>query len=90
MVGAEVVRLTRYGSDNGAVIDDVINADFVARALATLDTDQRTAIVETYLRDRPYAEVAAEMGSSQSTIRSRVYHGLRALRATVDRTEMTW
>lgn len=71
-----------------SAIEDVIRADEVARALAGLSADQRSAIVETYLRDRTYAEVAAEQQISQSTLRSRVFHGLRALRAAVDGTEV--
>ena len=75
-------------SDSEAAVDDVIRADLVARALVHLSFDQRTAIVETYLRDRTYADVASDLGVSESTLRSRVFHGLRALRATMDRMEV--
>lgn len=61
-------------------VDQVLAADAVVRGLATIGPDQRVAIVETYLRDRPYDDVAAELGVSASTLRSRVFHGLRALR----------
>ena len=64
-------------------VDDVLRADAVARALQTLSHDHRVAIVETYLRDRPYDEVAAELGVPASTVRSRVFHGLRAMRGTM-------
>jgi RNA polymerase sigma-70 factor (ECF subfamily) len=64
-------------SDHGAALADV---DLVSRALALISHDHRTAIVETYLRDRSYADVAAELGVSVSTLRSRVFHGLRQLR----------
>lgn len=64
-------------SDRTAAVAD---ADLITRALGLISHDQRTAIVETYLRDRPYAEVAAELGVSVSTLRSRVFHGLRQLR----------
>ena len=74
--------------ESNAAVDDVIRADLVARALVQLSLEQRTAIVETYLRDRPYADVAAEIGVSQSTLRSRVFHGLRAMRATMERMEV--
>jgi RNA polymerase sigma-70 factor (ECF subfamily) len=52
-------------------------------ALATIGPDQRTALVETYLRDRPYAEVAAELGIPVGTLRTRVYYGLRRLREAI-------
>lgn len=56
------------------------DADLVTRALGLISHDHRTAIIETYLRDRSYDEVAAELGVSVSTLRSRVFHGLRHLR----------
>jgi RNA polymerase sigma-70 factor (ECF subfamily) len=49
-------------------------------ALAAIGPDQRTAVVETFLRDRPYAEVAAELGIPVGTLRTRIYYGLRRLR----------
>lgn len=61
-------------------VDRVLAADAVVRALAEIGADQRVAIVETYLRDRPYDDVAADLGVAASTVRSRVFHGLRALR----------
>ena len=39
---------------------------------------------ETYLRGRPYAEVASELGVPEGTIKSRVYYGLRALRNALE------
>jgi RNA polymerase sigma-70 factor (ECF subfamily) len=41
-------------------------------------------LVETYLRGRPYAEVAMELGVPEGTIKSRVYYGLRALRNALE------
>jgi RNA polymerase sigma-70 factor (ECF subfamily) len=64
-------------SDQTAIVAD---ADLITRAMGLISHDHRTAIVETYLRDRPYAEVAAELDVSVSTLRSRVFHGLRQLR----------
>lgn len=61
----------------------VADADLITRALARISADQRTAIVETYLRDRSYDEVAAELGISVSTLRSRVFYGLKQLRRTM-------
>ncbi|MET0951888.1 MAG: RNA polymerase sigma factor [Aeromicrobium sp.] len=64
---------------SGAVAD----ADLITRAMGHLSDDHRTAIVETYLRDRAYDEVAAELGVSVSTLRSRVFYGLKQLRHTM-------
>jgi RNA polymerase sigma-70 factor (ECF subfamily) len=62
----------------------VVDADLVTRALSLISHDHRTAIVETYLRDRSYADVAADLDVPVSTVRSRVFHGLRQLRHAMD------
>ncbi|GAA4746928.1 sigma-70 family RNA polymerase sigma factor [Actinomycetospora chibensis] len=46
--------------------------------------DQRSAIVETSVRGRPYAEVAEEQGVPIGTLRSRVFYGLKNLRQIMD------
>lgn len=61
----------------------VVDTDLVTWGLGLISDDHRVAIVETYLRDRPYVEVAAELDISVSTLRSRVFHGLRHLRRTM-------
>ena len=64
--------------------DDLVTAWFVEEALGRLGGDQRTAIVETSLRGRPYAEVALELDVAVGTLRSRVFYGLRNLRSIMD------
>ncbi len=56
----------------------------VEEALRRLSAEHRAVLVETHLRDRPYAEVAAELGLPVGTVRSRVFYGLRALRVALD------
>jgi RNA polymerase sigma-70 factor (ECF subfamily) len=53
-------------------------------ALTGIGADQRRAIVETILRDRPPAEVAAELGIPAGTVRTRVHYGLRQLRGLLE------
>ncbi|MCM0622326.1 sigma-70 family RNA polymerase sigma factor [Nocardioides bruguierae] len=53
-------------------------------ALRRVAEHHRTAIVETHLRERPYDEVAGELGVPVGTLRSRVFYGLKALRAAMD------
>lgn len=62
----------------------VVDRDLVTRALGLVSHDHRTALVETFLRDRSYEDVAAELGVPVSTLRSRVFHGLRQLRRAVE------
>jgi len=61
----------------------------VDEALERIGEEPRTALRETYLRDRPYAEVAAELGIPVGTLRSRVFYGLKALRSVLDEMEVT-
>jgi len=56
----------------------------VEEALRRIGEQHRRVLVETYLRGRPYAEVAAELGVPEGTIKSRVYYGLRALRNALE------
>ena len=53
-------------------------------ALARLPDDHRTAVVETILLDRPYGDVAAELGVPVGTVRSRAYYALRRMRRTLE------
>ena len=40
--------------------------------------------MQTHLRGRPHAEVAAELGIPVGTLRSRVFYGLKALRLAME------
>ena len=53
-------------------------------ALAGLHDDHRTAVVETILLDRPYEDVAAELGVPVGTLRSRAYYALRRMRRMLE------
>ena len=61
----------------------------IEEALRHIGPHHRHAIVETYLRDRPCAEVAAEAGVPVGTMRSRLYYGLKALRLVLEEREWT-
>jgi RNA polymerase sigma-70 factor, ECF subfamily len=58
-------------------------------ALRHIGPHHRHAIVETYYRDRPCAEVAAEAGVPVGTMRSRLYYGLKALRLVLEQRQWT-
>jgi RNA polymerase sigma-70 factor, ECF subfamily len=60
----------------------------VEEGLRRLGEDHRRVLLETYYRARPYAEVAAELGIPEGTVKSRVYYALRALRLALE--EMGW
>ncbi|MFI9825244.1 sigma-70 family RNA polymerase sigma factor [Streptomyces sp. NPDC052013] len=52
----------------------------VSDALDSLKPTHRTALVETYLKGRTMTQAAAHLGVATSTLKSRVFHGLHALR----------
>jgi RNA polymerase sigma-70 factor, ECF subfamily len=69
--------------------DALLRGWVVEEALRRIGAEHRHAIVETYLRDRPYAEVARELGIPVPTLRTRVFYALKALRKVMDEMEVT-
>ena len=51
--------------------------------VATLPPKQRSAVVQRYILDRPYAEIAEVIGSSEEAARQNVRAGLQRLRQLV-------
>ena len=49
-------------------------------ALARLAPQQRDALILRFVHDLPYVEIARVVATNESTVRSRVFHGLRDLR----------
>jgi RNA polymerase sigma-70 factor, ECF subfamily len=90
-----VIDLGRARAARGEVLDEApeIADEPLERALLSWQVEEalrrigdahRQVIVETYLRGRPYAELAGELGVPEGTIKSRVYYGLRALRNALE------
>ena len=65
-------------------VDRLILRSQLRHALSKLGAHHRDAVVETVLRDRPYAEVAADLGIAPATLRTRVHYGLRRLRCVLE------
>jgi RNA polymerase sigma factor (sigma-70 family) len=63
-------------ADDGPRLDDAA----LLTAVRELPPKQRTAVVQRYLLDRPYAEVAAVVGCSEDAARQNVRAGLQRLR----------
>jgi RNA polymerase sigma-70 factor, ECF subfamily len=91
MVKARVRRppVASGAADENAPADGISDIDLVILrselrdALSSIGAHHRDAVVETVLRDRPYADVAAELGVSPGTLRTRVHYGLRRLRCVL-------
>jgi RNA polymerase sigma-70 factor (ECF subfamily) len=68
---------------------ETVLADWMAEeALRRLSPEHREALLHVHLLGRDYAGVAAELGVPESTLRSRVYYALRAVRLGME--EMGW
>jgi len=65
-------------------IEEVLLTWQVEEALRRIGEQHRRVLLETYYRGRPYAEVAAELGVPEGTVKSRVYYGLRAMRVALE------
>jgi len=56
----------------------------VEEALGRLRPEHREVLLDCYFRDRPRAEVAAELGIPEGTVRSRLFYALKALRVALE------
>jgi RNA polymerase sigma-70 factor (ECF subfamily) len=63
--------------------DRTLAAMVVYEALQNLSPEQREAVLQTYIRDRTVNEVAATLGIPPGTVKSRIYHAVRALRRSL-------
>jgi RNA polymerase sigma-70 factor (ECF subfamily) len=51
----------------------------LTEALRRLTESHREILVAAFIHDRPYREIAAELGIPAGTVKSRVFHALRAM-----------
>jgi RNA polymerase sigma-70 factor, ECF subfamily len=63
--------------------DGVVLREVLVQALAKVSPDHRAVVLRAVLADRPYADVAAELGVPVGTVKSRVFHALRGLRGAL-------
>ncbi|MET0190031.1 MAG: sigma-70 family RNA polymerase sigma factor [Pseudonocardia sediminis] len=81
---AELADNAGSGHTGSAFDDSLVTTWLLEDALGRLGPEQRSAVVETHLRGRPYAEVATEQSVPVGTLRSRVFYGLKNLRQIMD------
>lgn len=66
-----------------ALIDSIGQSARLRRALMALPETQRDAVSAHILHDRPYPDLATELGIPEATIRQRVCRGLARMRTTL-------
>src|SRR5215218_8997101 len=77
-MGMERLELS---DDDIARIERLGEGDEARALMERLAPDQRDAIVAHVIADRPYAEIAGELETSEAVVRKRVSRGLAAMRA---------
>lgn len=70
-----------YDEDIELIHDMADSTDIVAELAEVLAPDQLHALKARVLDERPYADIAAELGCSQTVVRMRVSRALKTLRA---------
>ncbi|QKW53762.1 sigma-70 family RNA polymerase sigma factor [Streptomyces buecherae] len=65
-------------------VDQLLERVQLGEALRRLSPEHREAVVEVYFGGRTCAELGAELGVPASTMRSRLYYGVRALRLILE------
>ncbi|WP_308284292.1 sigma factor-like helix-turn-helix DNA-binding protein [Streptomyces buecherae] len=65
-------------------VDQLLERVQLGEALRRLSPEHREAVVEVYFGGRTCAELGAELGVPASTLRSRLYYGVRALRLILE------
>jgi RNA polymerase sigma factor (sigma-70 family) len=76
-LGIERIELT---DDDIARIERLGERDSVAALVRDLPADQQAAIQAHVIEERPYGEIAVELGTSEAVVRKRVSRGLAAIR----------
>ena len=62
----------------------VVDRDQLERGFRRLSIDHRAVVVHHHYLDMPLQEVADTLGVPAGTVRSRLFHAMRALRAAID------
>jgi RNA polymerase sigma factor (sigma-70 family) len=70
-----------------ALIDAAGESPRLREALSALPAAQRDAIYAHVLQERPYPDVASELGVTEPTVRQRVSRGLARMRTTLEGTQ---
>ena len=76
--------------DGEAVIDEIVarlDGQSALELVQDLPPDQREAITARFVAGHDYAEIAAQMQTSEQVVRKRVSRGLRTLRAKLGGVE---
>ena len=78
-------RLVALDAPNATdALSDVHDRDQLERAFRRLSVEHRAVVVLHYYLDLSISEIAETLGLSPGTVKSRVHHAMRGLRAAID------
>ncbi len=73
--------------DDGG-IENLAEASVIRDALGTLSEPHRAVIVEAFFNGRTAAQIGERLGVPPGTVKSRMFYGMRALRAALEEREV--
>ncbi len=77
-------------ADEGAVTDREMHAEeraeLVRRLLGSLPEEERAVILLKEYQELTFREIAEVLGVPEGTVKSRLYHGLRSMRTSIERS----
>lgn len=80
---ADTVPEPPDGTPHGDHSEDLVNRLTLGQALGRLAPEHRSVLVEVYYRGHSTAEAAQRLRIPHGTVKSRLFYGLRKLRATM-------
>ena len=82
-------RIGPFVSDAGTDFNRREEAEMLRRAIALLPVDARELIVLRFIEEMPYAEIAKTIGSSEASLRGKVFRALKLLREALEKKGVT-
>ncbi len=71
-----------------SVVDRIAEISLISDALGDLSDQHRAVILEAFVHGRDTNEIAARIGIPPGTVKSRMYYGMRSLRAALEEREV--
>jgi RNA polymerase sigma factor (sigma-70 family) len=78
------IAVSPAGFDPAAARPETGTDADLERALASLGFDHRVVVVMRYLQDRTVEDIASRLGIPAGTVKSRLHHALKALKADLE------
>ncbi|WIM87594.1 sigma-70 family RNA polymerase sigma factor [Candidatus Mycobacterium wuenschmannii] len=70
-------------------VDAAVDRLLLADAMAQMSTDHRAVVERSYYRGWTTAQIAADLGIAEGTVKSRLHYAVRALRLTMQEMGVT-